>query len=262
MINQTDPIKLYVGSREYCPEGFKTVDIDSRYNPDYVANIVDMHIFDNETIDAVCANAVLEHISWPDSFLAISELTRVLKMGGELLVSVPDFGLLCKLISEGKSSWYSTALMYGVGGRENEFEVHRFGWTKEMMMEILTYFGYGSFSYFNSDVSDSSMAWLYTAEGAKVGASLNIKCIKNNNPLVDSRKIYEMLCQDPMMDFTHAVGKCMANSKEINISILAENEEYSQTLAFEIIDAKQRIKYLENRLSERIVKRFRFPFSK
>jgi len=243
-------IKLYVGSREYCPEGYKTLDIDSRYNPDYVADIVDLSIFNNETIEAVCANAVLEHISWPDSFLAISEMTRVLKPNGKLSISVPDLGLLCKLIYEGKTSWYPTALLYGVGGRNNEYEMHRFGWTKEMMMEMLKYFGYSHFSYFNSNVSDSSMAWLYSGEGDKIGASLNIECVKTEKPLVDPRKVYELLCNEPMMNFTNAVGKCMSNSNDININILADNQEYSQTLAFEIIDAKQRIKYLEDKLLE------------
>lgn len=253
-----ETIKLYVGSREYCPKGYKTLDIDSRYNPDYVADIVDLSIFEDETVDAVCANAVLEHISWPDSFLAISELTRILKVNGKLSLSVPDLGVLCKLIYEGKTSWYPTALLYGVGGRDNEFEMHRFGWTKEMMMEMLKFFGYSHFSYFNSDVSDSSMAWLYSSEGEKIGASLNIECIKTEKPLVNPRNVYELLCKNPMMSFTQAVGRCMSDASEININILSENEEFSQSLAFEIIDAKQRIKYLEGLMNGNLKRKFPF----
>ena len=36
-------MKLYLGSRDYCPEGFITVDIDPKNSPDIVADVVDLH---------------------------------------------------------------------------------------------------------------------------------------------------------------------------------------------------------------------------
>jgi predicted SAM-dependent methyltransferase len=75
-------MKLYVGSRDYCPEGYKTVDIDAHYHPDIVADICDLSCIKDGEAEAVTANAVLEHIEWPLSFKALSEFARILNRGG------------------------------------------------------------------------------------------------------------------------------------------------------------------------------------
>src|SRR5689334_24183820 len=56
--------------------------------------------YPDETFDCVIASEILEHI--PDDDSAIAELTRVLKTGGNLAVSVPRWlpERLCWLLSE------------------------------------------------------------------------------------------------------------------------------------------------------------------
>jgi len=240
-------MKLYVGSRDYCPEGFKTVDIDPTYQPDIVADITDMKGVEDECADEVVANAVLEHIAWPNSFKALCECTRVLKWGGILRVSVPDLGLLCEEIAKGKAAWYPVALLYGVGQLENAFEQHRFGWTKEMMLQLLIFLGYDSFRHFNSDISDSSNAWMYRDAGEKVACSLNIECEKTNVSLGNASELYQKLMENPMLDVTACVGKLMGEGN-LNTKILQANTEYAKSLEFEIINAKQRILYLEEEI--------------
>lgn len=75
-------MKLYVGSRNYKPEGYLTVDIDPSMKPDIVADITKMSSVADNSCSEVVAGHVLEHIDWPDSFLAFSEFSRILRPGG------------------------------------------------------------------------------------------------------------------------------------------------------------------------------------
>lgn len=64
-----------------------TVDINEFYDPDVVADITDLNMFDNESIDGIICAAILEHVYNP--FIAVSELFRILKPGGKMFVFVP-----------------------------------------------------------------------------------------------------------------------------------------------------------------------------
>lgn len=64
-----------------------SVDINKSYNPDVVADICDLNMFEDESIDGIICAAILEHVYNP--FKAVSELFRVLKPGGKMFVYVP-----------------------------------------------------------------------------------------------------------------------------------------------------------------------------
>ena len=63
-----------------------TIDVDSTRNPDIVMDACSLKFPDN-SFDLVCMMEVLEHISTP--YLAISEIYRVLKPSGKLIMSTP-----------------------------------------------------------------------------------------------------------------------------------------------------------------------------
>ncbi|MCK5591479.1 MAG: class I SAM-dependent methyltransferase [Candidatus Pacebacteria bacterium] len=65
---------------------YKIMDPVSDYHPDIVGDIHNMPFGDNE-LDGIICNAVLEHIENP--FKAVSEMYRVLKLGGACFVYVP-----------------------------------------------------------------------------------------------------------------------------------------------------------------------------
>lgn len=237
-------MKLYVGSRDYKPEGWKTLDIDDTYKPDFCADICDMSVIKDESVSELMANAILEHLDWPKPFKALTECGRVLESGGILKVSVPDLRSLCAAIAEGRSKWYATALLFGVGGLNNKFEAHRFGFTKEMMLSMLRVTGFSEFEYFNSEISDSTNAWMYDIEGEKIGCSLNIKAKKVSNPIADVDEIYRRLLENPMENFEKVAAMCV--SPDVIGNQKVDDDYLFQSMAFELIDAKQRIKYLEN----------------
>lgn len=83
--NRYDPkrewIQKYLLQVEY-----KIMDYTPQYNPDIVGDIHNIPL-KNNSVDAIICLAVLEHIENP--FKAFSEMYRILKKGGYLLVYVP-----------------------------------------------------------------------------------------------------------------------------------------------------------------------------
>jgi uncharacterized coiled-coil protein SlyX len=152
--------------------------------------------------------------------------------------------LLCKLIIDGKSPWYAASLLYGVGGIDNPFEKHRYGWTRSMMIEMLSILGFEDFEFFTSDFDDSSNGWIQTDFDKKFSASMNIKCVKKNDPFMNPAIIYEQLLKDNMSGMVEVISK-LSRNEEFNKKLAATNEYYIQSLAFQIIDMKHRISYLE-----------------
>ncbi len=63
------------------------LDINDVYKPDIVGDVQDMHMIDDESVDAVILKAVLEHVQDPNK--AVHEVYRILKPGGTCLVYAP-----------------------------------------------------------------------------------------------------------------------------------------------------------------------------
>lgn len=64
-----------------------SVDINECYHPDIVADICNLNMFKDKSVDGIIYAAILEHVYNP--FAATSELHRVLKPKGKLFVYVP-----------------------------------------------------------------------------------------------------------------------------------------------------------------------------
>ncbi|MEK7560776.1 MAG: class I SAM-dependent methyltransferase [Patescibacteria group bacterium] len=63
------------------------VDIDQDTKPDVVADICDLKIFGDASIDGIICVSILEHVY--DPFQACREMRRILKPGGKLFLYVP-----------------------------------------------------------------------------------------------------------------------------------------------------------------------------
>ncbi|HAV43452.1 TPA: hypothetical protein DCX15_05500 [bacterium] len=69
-----------------------TMDVEKNENIDVVGDVQDMHMFEDSSFDVIICSEVLEHV--PSPHRAISEIYRILKPGGKLLLTVPfDIGL-------------------------------------------------------------------------------------------------------------------------------------------------------------------------
>lgn len=241
-------MKLYVGARDYKPEGYLTLDIDSKMNPDIVGDITNLGNIDSSSYDEIVVSHVLEHLEWPESYLALMELTRILRVGGTIKIAVPDMGSMIRMMLSGDSVWHVIGLIYGVGGRTNKFEQHRYGFTAGMLVDILEVLGYTKLDWWNHKINDASNGWIPSACNKNVGMSLNISGVKSTCPIVDGDLLYHKLIEQPLDDFMMIAADCSPGNSEINTKDTPS--KLYQRINFKLIEANQRIKYLENKLIE------------
>ena len=81
-----DAVRLNIGAGHTCILGFTNIDVTERADISLDMN-TDRLPFDDNSVDLIFSNHTLEHF---DEYLfALGEIHRVLKHGGQLLVSVP-----------------------------------------------------------------------------------------------------------------------------------------------------------------------------
>jgi SAM-dependent methyltransferase len=241
-------LKLYVGSRNYKPDGYVTVDIDPANKPDIVADITNMTSVMDASCDEVVAGHVLEHIEWPDSFAAIAEFARVLKPGGVVKIAVPDMASLMRMLLSGESAFHVMGLIYGLGGRVNTFERHRYGFTPGMLADILETLGFGEFDWWNSSLADASNGWAPRGLDERIGMSLNMQAVKTGTPSVDPKALYQELLRTPMDDFVSVSARLRGReAPDGQQPDRAVSPKLLQLMHFQLIEAQQRIRHLEGR---------------
>ena len=82
-------MKLNIGSGGTKHDGYTTIDYDSLSNPDYALNLEkDPLPFDNDTVEAVIAHHILEHLG-DGYFHCLQELYRTCKHGAIIDIRVP-----------------------------------------------------------------------------------------------------------------------------------------------------------------------------
>lgn len=109
------------------------LDIDERHDPDIVASILDMG--DIGGYDAVYSSHTLEHVAWHETAIALSEMYRVLKPGGVVIIRVPNL----ENVKATEDVLYESAvgpitgldMIYGHRGltAENPYMAHKCGFT-------------------------------------------------------------------------------------------------------------------------------------
>lgn len=162
----TGKVVLHVGCGPYNPESLHPrfrgeewrevrLDIDPGVKPDIVASIVDMSGVASASVDAVWSSHNLEHVRAHEVPLVLRGFLRVLRPGGEILITMPDLRQAAKLIAAGKledTAYVSPAgpiapldILYGhrasiQGG--NDFMGHRTGFTAKTLTQKLEQAGF------------------------------------------------------------------------------------------------------------------------
>jgi ubiquinone/menaquinone biosynthesis C-methylase UbiE len=133
------------------------LDIDKSVGPDIISNIYDLNVIPSNTFNVVYSSHSLEHVSFHQIPLCLSEWYRVAQNGGEIRIVVPNMRAPAKLIVEGKmfEKIYDSLdgpiaaidMIYGhrKSISENEFMIHKTGFTKESFITLLEQYGYKHF---------------------------------------------------------------------------------------------------------------------
>ncbi len=69
-----------------------TFDVSNRGGADFIADIQDLHSIENNSFDTVFCSQVFEHI--PRPWKGMSELSRILKPGGKLILTTPHLSAM------------------------------------------------------------------------------------------------------------------------------------------------------------------------
>jgi len=241
-------MRLYVGSRDLKPEGYLCVDVDPGGCPDIVADIRDMRSVADASCEEIIASHVLEHLEWPESFRALVEFSRVLQPRGLLKVAVPDLRLLLDMLVSGEADFHAAGLLFGIKGRTNPLERHRYAFTEKMLRRILSILGFGDFDWWNSTLPEAANGWCPMAGGTKVAISINVAARKLTPPIADPSLIFDALVKRPLDDPLTVVAETVCG-REIAVGAALDTPIY-QRIHFQLIDAVQRIKFLEDALHE------------
>lgn len=185
-------VRLFVGigSDGIRPKGYKTIDIDPMNEPDIVADASDLGMIETGSAAEFYASHVLEHFSWPRALLVLNEWARVLTIGGTLKIAVPDMEVYAQMLLSGQNPHCVMSDIYGAHwAGEGGPQGHHFGYTRRMLVEILTVLGFSHFSFWRSDYREAANTWVYGENQEKFGVSINIEATKIDNPILDTVKL-------------------------------------------------------------------------
>jgi predicted SAM-dependent methyltransferase len=90
-------MKLHLGCGKRHIPGFFHIDAVEYPHVDHVATIDNLGFIADDSVDLIYTCHVLEHFRRKDVGRVLREWARVLKPGGTLRVSVPDFARLCEV---------------------------------------------------------------------------------------------------------------------------------------------------------------------
>ncbi len=127
---------LHIGGKQKRP-GWEIFDAMEREEVDHVGDAADLSRFADGTFHRLYASHVLEHFPYLRQLVpTLTEWQRVLSPDGQMLISVPDMDILCRLFldKENLSSderYHVMRIMFG--GQSNRYDFHYAG----LNMEIL-----------------------------------------------------------------------------------------------------------------------------
>jgi predicted SAM-dependent methyltransferase len=116
-------VRLHLGCGDIAAAGFINVDLRRAPHIHHVRDVTDLSVFADDSVDLVYASHVLEHVSHRALRQTLWEWRRVLKPGGVLRLSVPDFD---KMIGIYQSCDREITSILGslMGGQEQPHNTH------------------------------------------------------------------------------------------------------------------------------------------
>ena len=140
------PLRLNIGGTTPL-EGWKILNIQPGDDVDYIGSCTDLGQFKDASVSEIYASHIFEHLSYVNELLdTLKEVHRILKTGGILRSSVPDFEILCKMFINpslnGEQRFYIMNMIFG--GQQDPFDFHKVGLTWEFMQRYLQQAGFTS----------------------------------------------------------------------------------------------------------------------
>jgi predicted O-linked N-acetylglucosamine transferase (SPINDLY family)/predicted SAM-dependent methyltransferase len=171
------PRRLHIGGKLRA-EGWELMNALPAECVDHLGNANDLSRFADATFDTLYASHVVEHFDYQGELgTTLREWCRVLKPGGELLISVPDLEVLAGLILDKglapQERFMAMRMIFG--GHVDAYDYHGVGLTAEFLQAFLGDAGFASMQRVEGfglfpDTSD------YQFAGRRI--SLNVRAVK------------------------------------------------------------------------------------
>jgi len=170
-----------LGCGEQSGPEYINVDIVPSPHIHYVHDIKVLDMFDSESVDLLYASHVMEHIPRHELDAVIAEWRRVLKPGGVLRISVPDFDNLLKIYSASGNDINS--IVAQLLGQEPPYNNHYSVWNWEFIKKFFIDRGFSDVRrwdpktaqhYSMHDRAERTLS----AGGVLIPLSLNVEAIK------------------------------------------------------------------------------------
>ncbi|KAG6614793.1 UDP-N-acetylglucosamine-peptide N-acetylglucosaminyltransferase [Phytophthora cinnamomi] len=162
-----EPIHLHIGGHIKNSDWW-IVDANDGDIVDFVMRMENLYAFPDSSVDAIYASHVLEHCTHGvghELENTLREWHRVLRPGGQLLVSVPNLFVLASLfinesIPHQHRMWFMTVIF---GGQTDIYDVHKVGFDEAILVAYLEQAGFCDFTRYDDFglFSDSSVLHVY-----------------------------------------------------------------------------------------------------
>ncbi|MEH6824336.1 MAG: methyltransferase domain-containing protein [Motiliproteus sp.] len=176
-------MKLHLGcGNRYIP-GFVHIDAIDYPHIDHVETIDNLSFLGDDSVDLIYTCHVLEHFKRRDVVRVLQEWNRVLKPGGVLRISVPDFASLCKVYERyGKLELVIGALF---GRQDYLYNIHYNVFDYPELTKTLEQSGFHRVAHYDwrdtehAAIDDYSQAYVpHMDKDNGIQISLNVECEK------------------------------------------------------------------------------------
>ena len=97
-------MKLNLGCGIHKLKDFINIDVSDYCDPDVVANVLELP-YEENTADIIYAGHLIEHLESEELFGAIKHWYNILKPGGTLYLTFPDFEKILEMWENGWANW-------------------------------------------------------------------------------------------------------------------------------------------------------------
>lgn len=145
-------MKLHLGCGDKILEGFTNIDIRNNKGIDIIDDISKLTKIKNNSVSLIYASHVLEHFKRKEYMEVLKRWYEILRLGGKIRISVPDFEKVCIKYKEGSDLKTLLGLLYG--GQTYKYNYHYMGFDFKTLKDDLMDIGFKNINRWDWHTTD------------------------------------------------------------------------------------------------------------